>query len=168
MAYLEPHAGQVISHTLSSQAIHHLHLDFPFTLGQQLVANPVLVSKVAGTALVGVVFAQDALQPVAAMMPACMDTLVTLTYGGVTVLIPCRWTCRGLVADLVFACMHQWLRLHTAVLPISYCVGGLAGIRLQPKCLHTCTCYVSIRRCYHCYHFEAAVPCADVDQQQDS
>ena len=69
-SHLKPQAGQVISHTLSSQPIHHLYLDLALALGQQLIPYPILVSKVASAALVWVVLAQHALQPVATMMPA--------------------------------------------------------------------------------------------------
>lgn len=68
--YLELHARHVLHYALPSGSIHHLNLNLPFTFGQQLITHPVLVCKVAGAALVGVVLAQHALQPVAAVVPA--------------------------------------------------------------------------------------------------
>ncbi len=71
LAYLDLHVGEVLNDTFPSDAIHKLHLDFAFAFGQKLVPYPVLVSKVACAPLVWVVLAQHALQPVAAMVPAC-------------------------------------------------------------------------------------------------
>lgn len=57
-----------VPHVPLATVIDQLHLDFPFALCQQLIPDPVLVRKVPHAPLVWVVFAEDALELVAAVV----------------------------------------------------------------------------------------------------
>ena len=114
LAYLDLHVRQVLNDTFPSHAIHQLHLDFPFTFGQQLVPYPVLVSKIACAPLIWVVLAQHALQPVAPVVPACtqlrLRKRVSKSASVLLVWVVLAQHALQLVAPMIPACTQRRLR----------------------------------------------------------
>lgn len=71
--------GEVVLQALTSEGVDELHRNLALTLGQQLVADPIFVCKVALAAFVGVVFAEHALWHIAPVVPAAQH-MAELSY----------------------------------------------------------------------------------------
>lgn len=78
--HLKSDMCQILRDLISGNPINKLNLNLPFTLGQEFVPDPILMGEIACAALVGVVFTQHTLWPVASMIPAAIYIYIYYIY----------------------------------------------------------------------------------------